>query len=488
MAASPSPHPPSLSSSRRGKRLLFPAVIGAASFLAGLVFSSTLQSRISAHPSFHHLRSNLTLLPSLQAAPLAANSSNADLPRLHTAAVGPTQLPLALAWYKAGYENPWQFSVQRTGIAELLNAYERVMDRDGKLPRVVVSFTSLPGRFAKHARSTLAIVKEQSFVPDRIYVAIPKASRRSKEDFQIPSWLANDPLVTVLRPEVDYGPATKLIPALLEEKRLGNENTRVVTVDDDNEGGWDPKALLDLVAYSLAFEDAAIGFTGWNATCIVKDARCTPEDSGVPHRQHRDRWYNFIKQADDYACHSLVDWLPDYYANCMGAVRKNYIAFADVIEGYRGALYQPRFFDLKQLTSILDKKKTPEYFFLCDDVWFSGWLAVKGVKKLIVNPAIHDNAPVREALLEHMEEKRKGKSMKLLPETEEDKKIGQRKIEVEDGLHSMGLDFANANHEAVRWFESKGAWTKGMWDRPVGFVYPSERREGRNKSGKGRRR
>ena len=407
-------------------------------------------------------------------------------PLLRARGTGPpsaaAQLPAALRWYTAAYENPWQFSVSRTGMGELQAAQRRVLARDGRMPRVVVSFTSLPGRFAKYARPMVALLKRQTYVPDRIYVAIPRVARRSNATFRVPTWLARDPLVTVLRPRVDYGPATKLIPALVEEKRLGNEAARIVTVDDDNEGGWTEATLLHFVAYSLAYEDAAIGQTGWNATCMVPEARCGPEDSGVPLRQFRGQWYNFIKQADDYACHSLLDWKEDYFANCMGAVRKNYIAYADVLEGYRGALYQPRFFDVGKVRAVMDKKETAEVFMLCDDVWFSGWLSLRGVKRIVINSAIDEDSEFAAQLAKARRDRGVPESLELLPESKADRAMAERAEkgggEVEKGLHSMGLDFVTANHEGVKWFAKKGGWVQGMWERPAGFEYPSEREEG----------
>lgn len=279
----------------------------------------------------------------------------------------PISEPAGLSLYKKAYENPWSFSTLRTGVDDLMLSYDRIMQREGSLPRVVVSFTSLPRRFQIHGHAMINLLKQQTFLPDAIYIAIPRQSRRSNESFTIPKWIRKDPLITVLRPSRDYGPATKLIPAVEEELRLGHKNTRIVTVDDDNEGGWNTMSLLNLYAYSLHFNDAAVGLTGWNVTCMLSDAHCSPLDSGVPQRQFRDKMYNFIRRSDDYACHSLSDWKLDYYPYCMGAVRKNYVAFADVLEGYKGIVYQPRFFNINKLKSILHAD-TPDWFFLSDDV------------------------------------------------------------------------------------------------------------------------
>lgn len=382
------------------------------------------------------------------------------------------QMPLGLKWFLDAYDNPWQFSVQRTGIDELKDAVNRVAERDGKLPRVVVSFTSLPKRFVRHAHNMVRILKRQSYTPDAIYIAVPQTSRRSNESFTIPDWLAKDELVTVLRPSVDYGPATKLIPALERETELGNLDTRIITVDDDNEGGWTDDSLIGLFAYSLYFEDMAVGYTGWNATCMVSDARCETRYSGVRGRQFADRKYNFIRQSNDQACHTLSDWLPDYYNLCMGAVRRNFIAYTDVIEGYKGAAYQPRFFNISDLKRIVQEDELKP-FLLVDDVWFSGWLGVRNVSRIVVNPAIHPNSSLRKRLEELS--RQRGISTNQTELSERDRSRLEGIDTVEKGLHELSNEFVPANHDGVVWFESLHAWTPGLWDRPEGFTYLTEK-------------
>ena len=449
----------------RFSQSLFPVFLGILCFLAGFLCNSfstpfrifqllqTLsnENEISSHHPFSDVR-------------VTINQTN----DIHF-----TQ-PLGLDWFQQGYENPWSFSTMRTDVNDLEKAFHRVIQRDGKLPRVVVSFTSLPKRFIKHAYSMVKLIKHQTYIPDMIYICVPKDSRRSNDTFDIPRWMTEDPLITILRPDIDYGPATKLIPTIEAEQILGNTKTRIITVDDDNEGGWNNDSVLKILSYSLHFEDEALGFTGWNVTCMVKDARCSPEDSGIPFRQARSKKYNFIKQADDYACHSLADWKKEYYPNCMGAVRKNYVAFTDVIEGYKGALYQPRFFNLKEIKDIVNES-TPKYFLLCDDVWFSGWLGVNKFSKLIINPALHDNASVRKALIKYSDGR--NISREVVPMDKESKLIYENINTVEGGLHSMGFSFVQANHLGVQWFEHHHAWTEEMWTRPKGFKYLSERNE-----------
>jgi len=453
------------------RTFLLPLFFCVACFVAGIICGARVGP---FKPSHHEL--HLQPLSSIEntTAIQIQQVSAAESPAPKSAAPVPIRPkePLGLQWLKQGYENPWQFSTLRTGIEVLNDTLTRRLRSAGALPRIVVSFTSLPKRFIKYAYPMISLLKSQTYPPDAIYVCIPQGSRRSEGTFQVPSWMLEDPQIIVLRPEVDMGPATKLIPALEAEITLGNTHTRIVTVDDDNEGGWTKDSLLQLFAYSLHFPNAAIGFTGWNVTCMVSEARCSPEDSGVPRRQKLGTLYNFVRQSDDFACHSLGDWLPDYYSHCLGAIRKNYIGFVDVLEGYKGVLYQPRFFNMKKVKSLMDTRRIPESFFLCDDVWFSGWLGVNNVSRIVVNPAFHESAPVRQALMRYSRGRKL--STALAKRTQSEELMSMKREEVEVGLHSLGEDFVNANHNAVIWFEFRSAWTKDMWKRPEGFLYVSE--------------
>jgi len=100
--------------------------------------------------------------------------------------------------------------------------------------RVVVSLSTVPHRL-ENLRETIHSLLQQSLLPDVIYVNIPNGvNRRTQEAYFVPTFLEElqrqGHPIQILRGR-DYGPATKLIPA------LENENdplTLVVTVDDDH--------------------------------------------------------------------------------------------------------------------------------------------------------------------------------------------------------------------------------------------------------------
>lgn len=101
--------------------------------------------------------------------------------------------------------------------------------RQGVRPRVVVSLTTLPSRIGGVVE-TIDSLLQQTLQPDAIYLNVPSASERFKEEsYVIPPHLSKLDKVRVRRTE-DYGPVTKLIPTLDEER---DPNTLIITVDDD---------------------------------------------------------------------------------------------------------------------------------------------------------------------------------------------------------------------------------------------------------------
>lgn len=211
--------------------------------------------------------------------------------------------PAGLKMMRMYAKNPWSASVKLISENDL---NQSVPSSASKRPRVVVSFTSLPNRLRKHGASTISMLKKQNFHPDLIYINIPKNPLRGQgpyfgKDGEIPSWMAKDQQIRVLRPDRDFGPATKLLPTLAAEK--DNPDTIIVTIDDDEEGGWSESTLLGIVAHAMHFPNFAVGLTGWNVTCVLNGAHCSAKDTGLAEKMHNTNDLNMIRQANDYACH-----------------------------------------------------------------------------------------------------------------------------------------------------------------------------------------
>ena len=80
--------------------------------------------------------------------------------------------------------------------------------------RVVVSLTSIPSRI-QFLGSVMKCILEQTHQIDRIYINLPKWSKKEKCVYPpVSSDIAEHPLVTILKCDDDWGSLTKLYPVL----------------------------------------------------------------------------------------------------------------------------------------------------------------------------------------------------------------------------------------------------------------------------------
>lgn len=102
--------------------------------------------------------------------------------------------------------------------------------------KIVVSFTTSPTRINKCGPMINSIL-DQSRKPDLFLLNIPETFARTGETYVVPKYIRKS--LTVNRIETDYGPATKIIPAvayLCDSDRARNydpEHTRIIYLDDD---------------------------------------------------------------------------------------------------------------------------------------------------------------------------------------------------------------------------------------------------------------
>ena len=187
-------------------------------------------------------------------------------------------------------------------------------------------------------------------------LSVPAHSEREGVAYALPVWLeglvANrtaPPLVRVRRIERDYGPATKLIPSVMEaqapvgEGGLGGENVLVLVVDDDTL--YPPRLLETLLEWQRRLPTAALAFSGWPV---------------VAKTLHYPHW------SENY----LV------YGNELFAPHP-----VSVIRGNCGYLVQTAFFGPGLWEGFAD---APPGAFFMDDVWISGRLASSGVRRFVV--------------------------------------------------------------------------------------------------------
>lgn len=200
-------------------------------------------------------------------------------------------------------------------------------------PRLIISLTTMPGRFERIARVLNSLIDQQ--VPaDEIWLAVPEFSRRELRPYVIPSFLRQQAAVKLLACE-DWGPATKLIPALMQQS---DPHDLVLVVDDDRI--YPPDLVARFRNWHRSHPDAALGLRG---------GTISPVGESLGLRTH------FGTEVETPRA-------------------------VDILMGTWGYLVQGRFFDDR----LRDYSGFPPEAFYVDDVWVHGNLARSGVPRLLV--------------------------------------------------------------------------------------------------------
>jgi hypothetical protein len=187
---------------------------------------------------------------------------------------------------------------------------------------LTISFTSTSNRINK-IRPMVESLRSQVLQPDQINIYLTK-------EVVVPKFLLDLGIAVNRIDSPDWGPATKLIPFLLSNP---DPDTQVITVDDDVI--YDKYLISELVNASYKHPDKVL--------CRM----------GVQNG-------NFIHQ----------EFLSDFQS-------------VDVVGGYRGVLYKPKFFDTKEL--LEDYNKTTINNMICsDDHLFSYYLNNKNIPRLVI--------------------------------------------------------------------------------------------------------
>jgi hypothetical protein len=200
-------------------------------------------------------------------------------------------------------------------------------------PRVVVSLTTIPSRLTR-LRPTLNSLLTQDYPPTAIYLAVPSQSTREQKPYRMPEWLPEYPGVTVIDCERDWGPASKLLPTLLAERE--RPDTMIVAVDDDNV--YPREMVGTFVQFSGRLPDAALCFRGHVVSGGWKESRAV-------------------------------------FGTRVSAPTR-----MDIVTGCGGILVKPRFFD----GAVFDYDGAPPSAFFVDDIWISGHLARRGVRRYLI--------------------------------------------------------------------------------------------------------
>jgi hypothetical protein len=216
--------------------------------------------------------------------------------------------------------------------------------------RVIASLSTVPDRI-DNLRPTIACLLKQTRPPDEIVLAIPEFSIREQRPYVIPEYLLRLPRVRILHCVKDWGPATKFIPAVREELAAGRTDTLIMVVDDDRV--YPNDALETYLYYSRQLQGAALCFRG----------------AAMPRS---------------------LDWRD---ARMIQASELRQPQAVAVVTGCGSYLIQPRFFD----EAVGDYSQAPQGAFYMDDIWISGCLTRRKVKRYVV-PA---SGMMRSVLRQH---------------------------------------------------------------------------------------
>ena len=203
--------------------------------------------------------------------------------------------------------------------------------------RVIASLSTVPDRI-NNLSSTIQSLLKQTRPPDEIVLAIPEFSIREQRPYFVPKYISRLPRVRVLHCAKDWGPATKFIGAIQDELTAGRQDTLIMVVDDDRLYPRD--ALETYLYYSEQLPNAALCFRG----------------AAMP---------------------STLDWDDAKMIRASELREPRPVA---VITGCGSYLIQPRFFD----ESLWTYSVAPQVAFDIDDIWISGWLSRRGVKRYVV--------------------------------------------------------------------------------------------------------
>ncbi|MEM6741061.1 MAG: glycosyltransferase family 2 protein [Pseudomonadota bacterium] len=225
----------------------------------------------------------------------------------------------------------------------------------------IITLSSIPPRFDLIGPTLESLVAQGSSA-DAVELYIPQSYRRFPDyDGSAPPVPAG---VHVLRPDVDFGPASKVLHAA--QRHRETPEAQLLFCDDDRHyyDGWAEQLFTEQVRRP----DEAVALTGWNVERTGLDPyrpRPTPR-----HEKRSRRW------DIDYRMKRLRQILgggrgvPIRLKPARRLVAR--AGYADIFEGYGGVVVRPRFFD-EEAYDI------PRDLWAVDDVWLSGMLALRGI-------------------------------------------------------------------------------------------------------------
>lgn len=214
------------------------------------------------------------------------------------------------------------------------------------MKQTIVTLTTIPPRFS-NLGAKFRSLERQTVKPDRVQLTIPKIYRRFPGERpslpSLPDW------VEVFESDFDYGPATKLLPAV---KRWADTDVDLLVCDDDRLQDKDWISRFKKVRGSRPTD--IVCERGWNILDRIGAVQKQPK---VPRaEQHPTGGKSVLYRLKRIGSMNIVHPPRQVYKTP---------GYVDVFEGFLGALIP--------VGSIpMTAFHIPDIIWTVDDVWLSG--------------------------------------------------------------------------------------------------------------------
>jgi hypothetical protein len=214
--------------------------------------------------------------------------------------------------------------------------------------KIVSSFTTTPTRINKTS-STLYSLRKQTYPLDSMLINIPKLFGKNNEPYVIPDFIKNDKSVITNILDKDYGPATKLVGAIISIPK--DEDVWIVVHDDDQ----------------LYLENTIEEYTKY----IDKD------------NINKKKAYTLSGQVNFYNDNKkILKNVSNYIKNAYINLKDNHKV--DILEGFLTYCIHRSVFE-DDFISYIEKVNQNKDAFASDDFTISNYLAMKNIDILLIN-------------------------------------------------------------------------------------------------------
>jgi len=215
--------------------------------------------------------------------------------------------------------------------------------------RVVGTLTTMPDKYVNSNKLLISLrsLNNQTYKLDKIYLGLPHRCERLNMDYpEISDEIKN--LCTIIRCP-DYGPITKIVPALLMEDDI---ETIIISFDDDFQ--YSKNLVQKLIEKHKLYQNSAIGSSGMLLKNICPNCAIYPNGNSIFYDMSK---FKIPKDG-----------------------RK-----VDSIYGFPGVLYIRKFFPSKEnlYDEFIKYALIDENIRMNDDISISGYLSMKNIERRI---------------------------------------------------------------------------------------------------------